>query len=29
MLREASRLFAPLGREFIFEANGVALRLDD
>jgi hypothetical protein len=29
MLREASRLFAPLGRELIFEANAAALRLDD
>jgi hypothetical protein len=28
MLREASRLFAPLGNDFIFAANEIALRLD-
>jgi hypothetical protein len=28
MLREASRLFAPLGNDFIFAANEVAMRLD-
>lgn len=29
MLREASRVFAPLGNDFIFSANEVAMRLDD
>jgi hypothetical protein len=29
MLREASRLFAPLGTAFVLAVNGAALRLDD
>jgi len=29
MLREASRLFAPLGNDFVFGANEVAMRLEE